>query len=288
MFTSDEPKLSIILPSLRVDRARHCIDRIDRWTGDVDYEVVLVAPFKIDHPRVKHVEEISPKGSCHANTQGYLNADGEYVVALADDTYVTPQWASNMLSFMEKEDDSLMIGNFRAFDVTGERTEPGVYGFLYSCFPFMKREHVARLGGVYDTYFHSYYGDPDLSLRAWHFGGRVITCPDAWMEFANIEDKVEINRRAEHFEQDQELFFERWHSLYEHKARSRSFGGIQLPVKPQIAGQFPALPPEVCCQIHHAMEQGNSEQVDKLIAGDLSGKCVSEFGLDYLTANSIA
>jgi hypothetical protein len=106
------------------------------------------------------------------------------------------------------------------------------------------------------------------------------------MEFANIEDEVETNRRDEHFEQDQELFFQRWHSLYGHKARSRSFGGIQLPVESQIADQFPALPPEVCCQIHHALEQKNTKQVNELIAGDLSSKCVSEFGLDYLKANS--
>jgi len=48
------------------------------------------------------------------------------------------------------------------------------------------------------------------------------------------------------------------------------------------------MQPGICCKIHKGLEQGYKEHMNELIPENSIGKCISEFGLDYLKANSIA
>jgi len=211
----DKPLVSVILPSLRPFQLAQCLASIERHTGDIDYEVVVVSPFDIEpHPNVVHVKETKSEGVYKAVANGYEQAKGEYIIHIPDDCRATPHWTANMIAFMRPHNDEIFEGNFRHFDVRGERPEPGIYGKLYAPFLCIRRDKVARIGGLMDCYYKSFWGDLDLSLRVWHCGGRVETCPNAWVYHADCNDDVYKRSHSSYFIYDRQAFIQRWHHLY--------------------------------------------------------------------------
>ena len=124
--------ISVIIPSLRPLQLRQCLASIERYTADIEYEVIVVSPFDIDMSQnVVHVKESKSEGVYRAVAAGYERAKGEYIIHIPDDSRATPLWAVNMIAFMKPHDGEIFEGNFRHFDARGERPEPGFYGKLF-------------------------------------------------------------------------------------------------------------------------------------------------------------
>ena len=231
-------ELSIIVASLRPGQLEKCLESIEHHTANVDYEVVVIAPFPVcPRPRLVYIPEIEPIGMYVAVNMGFARAQGKYIINIPDDARATLNWAANMLAFMKPHDTEIFEGNFRHFDlINGERPEPGYYGKLYAPFFCIRKAVAIRIGGLMRTCYHRFFGDPDLSMRVWFSNGAVATCPDAWVYHNDCKDRVYQNGYDKYFATDRDTFMWRWQPVY---GRSREVP-VSLPVKRMVPF---ALPP---------------------------------------------
>lgn len=276
-----KPLISVILPSLRPSQLAQCLASIHRYTVGIDYEVVVVSPFDIEpHPNVVHVKEARSEGVYKAVANGYEQVKGEYIIHMPDDSRPTPFWAANMIAFMSPYDDELFEGNFRHFDARGERPEPGIYGKLYAPFLCIRRDKADRIGGLMDCYYKSFWGDLDLSLRVWHNGGRVETCPNAWVYHADCNDDAYKSSYSSYFVHDREAFIRRWHHIYAQPGES-FFGSqpVKTIVKRTLSSQ---LPPEECAKLYVSMQRQEWKTVRSVLRSNSSDACIYPEGFPIL------
>lgn len=277
----DKPLLSIILPSLRPSQLAQCLASIERYTRDTDYEVVVVSPFDIDpHPNVVHVKEARREGVCQATTNGYERAKGEYIILIPDYSRVTPLWAANMIAFMRPHDNEIFQGGFQRFDATGELPELTIYGKLYAPFSCIRKDKVPCVGDLFDCYYKSFYADPDLSLRVWHNGGRVETCPNSWVYYTtHCEDDVHQSSYNSYFLRDQEAFFQRWYHIYTQPGESRTFSACQGTMRRALS---PELPPEECVKLYISLHRQDWETVNDILSSSSKDACIFPESLPVL------
>jgi GT2 family glycosyltransferase len=274
----DKPLISIILATMRPSQLVACLASIHRYTADVNYEVVVISPYQIDaHPNVFHVKEDRPEGMYKAVAMGYEKARGEYLIQIADDSRATPLWVSNMIKFMKPHDGEIFEGNFRHFNVLGERPEPGYYGKLIAPFFCIRKDKADRIGGLMDCYLRSFRGDSDLSLRVWHNGGRVETCPDAWVYYPDYADKVHENSHNKYFELDKEAFIKRWHPLL--AKPDEEFVGAKPVSDTTIT---PDLPPEVTTTLCISIKNHDWKTVKNILSANRNDVCVYPEGFSTL------
>lgn len=211
----NEPLYTIMIPSLRPSQLTECLASIECYRESIDYEVIVISPFDIEpHPNVVHMKETESEGSYKALAMGYKQAKGEYITILPDDCRATPSFMTNMVKFMRLHDNKVFEGNFRLFNNNGERPEPGYYHKLIAPFFCIRRDITEQVGGLIDCYYRSFYGDSDLSLRVWHCGGQVQTCPNAWIRHVDYSDEIHRNSYNNYFQHDREAFIKRWHHIY--------------------------------------------------------------------------
>ncbi len=281
----DKPLTSIILPSLRPSQLARCLASIERYTETIDYEVVVISPFDIEpHPNVVHVKETGAEGLYQAVASGYERAKGEYIIHIPDDSRATPLWAANMIAFMRPHDDEIFEGNFRHFDAKGERPEPGIYSRLYAPFFCIRRDKADRIGGLMDCYYKRFWGDPDLSLRVWHNGGRVETCPNTWVYHAECSDEIHESSYKSYFIRDRDAFIQRWHHIYAQP--DESFGGSQ-PVKTIMKPLSSQLPPEECAKLYISMQRRDWKTISKVLMSEDTDACLYPEGLPILYNSAV-
>jgi len=275
------PVISIILPSLRPAQLKLCLASIERYTEGIAYEVVVISPFDMEpNPKVVHVKEkTGAQGIYKAVASGYEQAKGEYIIHIPDDTRTTPSWATNMLAFMRPHDDEIFEGNFRHFDARGERLEPGYYGKLFAPFICIRRDKADRIGGLMDRCYSSFFGDADLSLRVWHNGGSVETCPNAWIYHADCNDEVHNISNSSYFLRDRETFTQRWHHIYARNGESKDFYASKPIAKKPPS---PELPPEECTKLYVSIKRRDWESVKKVLISDSSTACLYPEGFPVL------
>ncbi|MFC1921603.1 glycosyltransferase family 2 protein, partial [Chloroflexota bacterium] len=268
----NKPLVSIVLPSLRPIQLAECLASIHRYTVGIDYEVVVISPFNIDpHPNVVYVKEDKPEGVYRAVARGYERAEGEYIIHIPDDCWVTPNWLTNMISFMKPHDDEIFIGSFRRFNVKEERVEQGHYGKLIAPFICIRRDKVYLVGSLMDCHYRSFWGDPDLSLRVWHNGGRVETCPDAWIYYPDRRvDKTYESSYNNYFTRDKEAFISRWYPIFGRPVDTPL--GHQQPLEPSVLPD--SLPPEQCAKLYFSLRRKDWKIVRETITSEDSTDCV--------------
>jgi GT2 family glycosyltransferase len=223
-------KVSIVIPSLRpayINRlAKHFKD-----TMKVEYKLIVISTFDIED--VTLVKEDEPKGIYKAVEQGMQFVDGDFILHMPDDSMPIPGAIENMIEF-SKGHKGLFLGNFLSFDrSTRFHYEQGsYYDKLFAFCPFIRTKDLDKIDGILmDTYYNSFYGDPDLSLRVWDKGGVVATCPNAWMEIYSPMDELKTDNLAKYEKEDEEKFKTRWAKLGEYQGYK--------PYSRQIRGDLP-------------------------------------------------
>lgn len=219
--------ISIILPSIRPNGLYNCIDRICTYVGDkIDYEIVLITDiprhrctetqfFDVDDlPNIfnnlKVVKEDRKGGIHKAIKRGVSISDGKYIMSIADYHRIESNCIENIVEFMRKHDNELIITNPKYHHYFGTDPECYVWNFYYARTPCIKKENLDKIGGeFYSTEFVSSYGDADLSLRVLEKEGRVCMCPDAWIYHST---KWEIIRSCDDKDvaNDDSIFNKKW------------------------------------------------------------------------------
>lgn len=274
-----KPLISIVLGSIRPSQLAQCLASIGRYTRDIDYEVVVISPFDFEPPpNVVHVKEVEPKGYYKAIASAFEVAKGEYILHIADDCRATPFWAANMIAFMRPHDDEIFEGSFRHFDVRGEEAEQGHYGKLIAPFICIRKDKAEQIGGLMDCYYESFYGDPDLSFRVWHSGGRVETCPDAWIYHPDCKDELYDCRYSTYFNRDLQAFIRRWYPIFARQEDSPL--GHQQPLRGHpISAE---LPPEECTRINFSLHRNDWKTVKAILNSENSDACIYGEGFSTL------
>ena len=213
------PVFSLSMPSLRQDNAELVIKYIHDCSEGADYEIVVVSPFEIRGPRIKHVPEKEAHGNCSAHAEAYEASDGEYIITFTDDVIPTPGWLDGLQQNMEAREaehfpfcGGLHRANWPIFGT--------VYGLYYPYFPLLSRRSVEKIGGYFSRDYSAHFGDPDLALRVWDAGGRCEIITSAKIYSLHHLDKTnEAYHKRTAGQRDMDTFQARWGGKY-----GRDFG----------------------------------------------------------------
>ncbi len=251
------PMISVILPTLRPTLAKRCIERIIETSKRISYEVIVVTPIDniLFHPNVKFIKETEKNGTVFAIEVGIKHASGKYIFAMADDQLIETDCLKNLVEYMEKREDELLLVGPRYNNLWCNTPNQAIYGRYYPCNPCIKKENIEKVEGFFDTYYKHYYSDPDLTLRVLSMGGKVEVCNNAWIEAVNEVDVIEAEQRLT-FMEEHENFINRWHKIY----------GINISSDPAIINtgiddKTNDLNMEQCSRLISCIKNGNTAQI---------------------------
>jgi GT2 family glycosyltransferase len=230
---SDAYDLSVVLPTCNraplLERAlasiafhtgcRHEIIVVDGASTDQTPDVINRAKSSLGD-RLKVIREEKREGFVRAVNKGLRMASGRNLTWLNDDARPLPQSLDLAVHQIDNEDPSVaFVALFHRWNTTRnvayETVHKGqmyrlchVRGTLYANFPVGRRETFEKLNYL-DERFYFFAADPDLSLKAWHAGMKVVPAYGALIDHEQHEDE----RRAAdnpHGEADNAKLFAKW------------------------------------------------------------------------------
>ncbi len=228
--------VSILLPSLREEAAAHFIDWINCQRVPYKYEIVLVAPFKIEKPNVVWLEDTGPhNGSLRPINDGYAVSRGQFISTASDDAPYDVGWWT-IIDFIKKLDPRRRFriagynpARLRLFKYVYKypklRKLPGltkfhpqsrIHGILMPGWFCVERETVPLLGGTpFRKEFWAHCGDVDLGLKL-HWAGEVVQfCRSARIICSlDINDRLHANNISKYEARDIEVLNSIWKDIY--------------------------------------------------------------------------
>lgn len=217
-------KVSITIHSIYPQKLKNTLDSIEKFTENVDYEIVIVGPKEIEpvligRKNIKFILEVEQKGGVIAQQTAFEFSTGEYNVWLADDVIVTKNWLVNMLKFIEANDNGKpLCGSFRMKNASGEEIPQGYIQIhpkinkkiLYAMHGCVKTSTLKKLG-CWARGYRQYYIDPDFGMRIWSAKGRTLVCPDAWIiHLVEFRDELWYEKVKNVAPEDRKLFYKYW------------------------------------------------------------------------------
>ena len=225
--------LSIVLPTCNraalLDAALASIDVgtrcayelivVDGASAD-DTSDVLARAQRMLGDRLRVIREEKREGFVRAANKGFRAATGRCLTWLNDDARPLPGSLDLAVQQIDGSgQDVAFVAMFHRWhstkNVAYETVHRGetyrlchVRGTLYANFPVGRRETFERLD-YFDERFFVCAADPDLSLKAWHAGIRIVPAYGAIVEHDELND----DRRAgdsSFAEQDNAKLFDKW------------------------------------------------------------------------------
>lgn len=225
--------LTVVLPTC--NRAKLLREAIEQIVTGVrcDLELIVVdgastdqTPAVLEAARVRHgerlrvIREATRGGFVRAANSGFRAATGRNLTWLNDDA--RPLAGSLDLAVEQIDaaaEDVAFVAMFHrwhsqrniAYQMQRDRRPYSlchVRGTLYANFPVGRRSTYERLG-FFDEAFYVAAADPDLSLKAWHAGMRIIPAYGAAVDHDEVDDP---RRQADHPRAvtDNERLFAKW------------------------------------------------------------------------------
>lgn len=255
------PKVSIVIPNKdHLEDLTRCISSIlERSTYD-NYEIVVVENNSVSEEIFAYYKEIQENPAIRVityegefnyskvNNLGVLQADGEYVLLLNNDTSViTPDWIEELLMYAQRKDVGaagaklyyedrtiqhagvvLGLGAHRTAGHSHYRVDHRNLGYMGRlCYAqnvmavtgaclMMRKSLFEELGGL-DEKFAVALNDVDLCIRAWKTGRVNVFTPFAELyHYESASRGADLSgANAERYEKEAALFRERWKELLE-------------------------------------------------------------------------
>ncbi len=211
---ADEPVVSVVIPVFnQFHRSYQCLASVILGAGEIPFEVLLVDDCSTDatcaiESRVENLRVLrnsSNLGFLDSCTRASLEARGEYIVFLNNDTEVEPRWLDEMHDVFARFDKVGAVGaklvypDGRLQDAggivwssgvpwnVGHGRDPGDPEFNYvrevdyltGAALMVKREAWEQVGGFSEAYRPAYYEDTDLAFKLRDAGWRTLYCPQA-------------------------------------------------------------------------------------------------------------
>lgn len=203
--------ISILMVSIRESNAKQ---RILDWSNtNLDYEIVVVSPFKVTGKNVVHILEKKSRGIIYADYRAYKHAKGDWICFVPDDQVPIKDCLEQAVNFAKGKTEPFIAG-FRRYKNYLTRIEynPGsAYGRLCAGSGVASRSSIEKMGGFFNPIYKSYFADTDMCIRAWVNGGSVDLCPTAFVDHTNILDETTKRNLRVDFPKDAEIFMDMWH-----------------------------------------------------------------------------
>lgn len=227
------PDLSIVLPTCnRAALLEKCLAAVANGTRCA-HEIIVVDGASTDETsdvladaahalgdRLRVIRETKREGFVRAANKGFRAARGRNLCWLNDDARPLPGALDSAVQQIDAADrDVAFVAMFHRWNsvknVAYETAHRGrtyrlchVRGTLYANFPIGKREIYERLGWFDERYFVC-AADPDLSLKAWHAGMRIIPALGSLIDHDEHDDERRIADSAR-ADADNEKLFAKW------------------------------------------------------------------------------
>jgi GT2 family glycosyltransferase len=225
--------LSIVLPTCnraalleraiaaieRTTRCSHEIVVVDGASEDRTADVLRRAKSSLGE-RLQVIREEKREGFVRAANKGFRAARGRNVVWINDDARPVAEAFDRAVGQLENEPaDVAFVALFHRWatmkNIAYETVHEGrryrlchVRGTLYANFPVGRRETFERLG-YFDERYYFYAADPDLSLKAWDAGMRVVPAYGAMLDH-DVHEDARREADGEVARRDNERLFEKW------------------------------------------------------------------------------
>jgi GT2 family glycosyltransferase len=206
----------IVVDGASNDHTMHVLNHASRAMGD----------------RLRIIREEKREGFVKATNKGFRAATGKYMTWLNDDARPLNGALDLAVQQLENaEPDVAFVAMFHRWhstkNVAYETDHRGrtyrlchVRGTFYANFPVGKRETYQRLQYFDERYFVC-AADPDLSLKAWHAGLKIVPAYGALIDHDEVFDDRR-NSDSRFAEQDNQKLFEKW-NLPEKNPRRNDF-----------------------------------------------------------------
>ena len=192
---------------------------VDGASADETQEVLAEAKMSLGD-RLRIIREESRQGFVRAANKGFAAASGRHMTWLNDDSVALPGTLDEAVRQMDGAAPEVaflaMFHNYASGrNCAAESKFDGkiyrlchVRGTLYANFPIGRRETYQRLG-YFDERFYFYGADPDLALKAWHFGLRVEPAHGCFVDHdLHADDRRAAD--ADRGRMDNQKLFRKW------------------------------------------------------------------------------
>lgn len=214
----------IVLTYNQLELTKQCFRTIKANT-DLDYEVIVVdncstdgtrdyikASIKDVFPQSKYLLNDTNNGFAVGVNQGIALASGEYICLLNNDTEVTENWLTQMISALNTYKDVMIVGPVSTgtfpkqyvgdiSEVTDSVKEVNIlYGF---CIVF-SRTLIQKIGMLDERYKVGNFEDHDFHERAIRIGGKLIVdcntyiyhhCHKSWKSKLQLDYTTVVNQK---------------------------------------------------------------------------------------------
>ena len=166
-------RLSIIIVNYNVTRLlRNCLNSIQQYVSDVDYEVIVMdnlspdSSWKVlidEFPTVKFIENTSNEGFAKANNKAAKLATGEYILLLNPDTEFEGNMMKEILDFADAQSNFGCLG-VRLHDLEGrflpesKRSVPDVFNSFEKLFTPFSSKKKSKKG-----YYRNHIAETDIA-----------------------------------------------------------------------------------------------------------------------------
>ena len=251
------PKVSVIVLTYNnLSFTQACLHSLEANTHYPDWELVLVdngstdgtkdflGGYAANNPRAKLVQNDENLGFAAGNNRGLEAADGEMLVILNNDTYVTPGWLLDLTRHLRRDPQLGLvgpvtnnIGNEAKIDIqyadmqemqnaaraytssrAGERLDLPVIAFFCAAMP---RTVYETVGGLEERFGLGFFEDDDYCQRVRKAGFQVAVAEDVFIHHhlsASFEQMDEGSRQAL-FERNKAIYEEKWGPWKPHQYR---------------------------------------------------------------------
>ena len=252
------PKVSVIVLTYNnLSFTQACLHSLEANTHYPDWELVLVdngstdgtkdflGGYAANNPRAKLVQNDENLGFAAGNNRGLEAADGEMLVILNNDTYVTPGWLLDLTRHLRRDPHLGLvgpvtnnIGNEAKIDIqyadmqemqnaaraytssrAGERLDLPVIAFFCAAMP---RTVYETVGGLEERFGLGFFEDDDYCQRVRKAGFQVAVAEDVFIHHhlsASFEQLDEDSRQAL-FERNKAIYEEKWGPWKPHRYRA--------------------------------------------------------------------
>lgn len=242
----DNPICSIVILSYnQLDYTKQCLESIKKYTTDVHYEIIIVdnasdkkttdyLETKDDIILIKNNENLGFAGGCN---QGIEASSGKYIMLLNNDTIVTKRWLSNMIHFLEENEEVSMTGPLTNATVGKQMIETSYKDDLEKmqifaekisnsdaspwrtlrlvAFCLLLRKNIFNEIGLFDTRFKvGNYEDDDFNIRALCARKKAFVCRNSFIHhFMNVSFMQKDICRERIMFKNKQILEEKWKGM---------------------------------------------------------------------------
>lgn len=202
----------VMLTRNGLDMTRRCVESVKRHT-EQPLEWVVVDNGSTDGTLdfwsrtegVKLIANEENRGFAAGTNQGLLEASGDFILLLNNDTVVTPNWLSGLYAALFRDPDIGIVGpvsdhvapiqrvpfeewpipeNLEAYAAKRQKEQAGSGFYAHKLIGFCMLFHrslLERIGGFDERFFPGNYEDDDFSIRARISGKRLWVAQDVFI-----------------------------------------------------------------------------------------------------------